>query len=78
MERLNLNVPEHTRSSLRRLAAVANRKEAELARELLVSAVEQAEREEFFRAMEAGMTPAARKRLRAVAAAVEKVRSGSR
>jgi hypothetical protein len=78
MERLNLNVPAETRRALKQLAATAKVKEAELARELLVKAVQQAERDEFYRAMEENMTPAARRRLAAVARALEKVRGGSR
>jgi hypothetical protein len=53
-------------------------KEGEIARELLVRAVERAEREEFFRLMEEGMTPGARRRLAAIATALEKVRGGAR
>jgi len=77
MERLNLNVPAEARAALKRLADRAQRKEAELARELLVRAIDEAEREEFVRAM-AEMSPAARNRLRAVAGALEKVRAGTR
>jgi len=78
MERLNLNVPGEARRALRRLAASAGKKEAEYARELLLGAIEQAERDEFFRAMESGMTPTVRKRLRAVAGALEKLRGNPR
>jgi hypothetical protein len=78
MERLNLNVPSEARASLKRLAEAAKLREAEYARELLVRAIEAAEREKFFSELERKMTPAARKRLVAVAGAVEKVRRGSR
>jgi hypothetical protein len=78
MERLNLNVPSDTRAALKRLAAAAKRKEAELARELLVDAVAEAERDEFFQAMERGMTPVARKRLAAIAGALEKLSGSAR
>ena len=78
MERLNLNVPSEVRAALRRLAGQAKLREAEYARELLVHAVEGAERETFFAEMERRMTPAARKRLLAVSDAVEKVRRGAR
>ena len=78
MERLNLNIPSAIRAALRELAAKHDRKEAEYARELLVQAVEQAEREEFFVAMEEGMTPAARRRLRAVSKALERLGGSSR
>jgi hypothetical protein len=77
MERLNLNVPAETRAALKRLAARSRRKEAELARDLLYRAIDEAEREEFFSAM-SEMSPAARSRLRAIATAVEKVRAGAR
>jgi hypothetical protein len=78
VERLNLNLPSEVRHAIRRLAGEAKVKEAEYARELLVRAVERAERERFFEEMERKMTPAARKRLLAVAGAVEKARRGSR
>jgi hypothetical protein len=78
MDRLNLNVPSEIRAALRQLAARANLREGEYARELLVRAVERAEREKFFEEMERKMTPAARKRLLAVAGAVEKARRGTR
>jgi hypothetical protein len=78
MERLNLNVPGDARKTLRRLAASAKKKEAEYARELLLGAIEQAERDEFFHAMETAMTPRVRKRLRAVAGALEKLRGNPR
>lgn len=78
MERLNLNVPEGTRAALRRLAQLAKMREGELARELLVQAVRRAEREEFCRAMQSGMTATARKRLHAIAVAQEKLRGGTR
>src|SRR5688572_30870741 len=46
MQRLNLNVPEATGLALKRLAAKAGLKESELARELLVRAVQSEERAE--------------------------------
>jgi hypothetical protein len=78
MERLNLNVPAETRVALKRMAAKAGLKEGEIARELLVRAVDRAEREEFFRQMEEGMTSGARRRLAAIANALEKVRGSAR
>jgi hypothetical protein len=74
LERMNLNIPAATRATIQRLAKATDRKEAEVARELLVHAVEQAEREEFFREMEANITPAARRRLAAISHALEGLR----
>ena len=76
LQRMNLNIPAATRATIRRLAKAGDRKEAEVARELLVRAVEQAEREEFFREMEENITPAARKRLSAITHALEGLRGG--
>jgi hypothetical protein len=74
MERLNLNVPEATRAALRRLASEAGVKEAELARELLVRAVEGEERAELLRdAAAAARAPALKARLRKISLALEKV-----
>ena len=78
LERLNLNVPRETRVALKRLARRAGRKEGELARELLVRAVADLEREAFFEALQQAMTPAARRRMGALACAMEKVRGGAR
>jgi hypothetical protein len=79
MERLNLNVPAPARAALKRLAQRAGRREAELARDLLLRAIEQEEREEFFQQVEVAMEdPALRKRLRAVTSAMEKLRGASR
>ena len=73
MERLNLNIPESVRADLRRIAKRRGLREAEAARELLVRAIEDAERAEFARAMQESMTPALRDRLRRVAEAMEKL-----
>jgi predicted DNA-binding protein len=78
MERLNLNVPSETRAALQRLARRSGRKEAEVARELLVAAAENAEREAFYEAMRSEMTEGARQRLSAMARALEKVRHRAR
>ncbi len=74
MERLNLNIPEDAREVLRKLARSSNKREAELARELLLRAIRQAEKEEFVRQLEASMTPAARRRHLEIAEALEKLR----
>ena len=79
MERLNLNVPTEARAALRRLAQRAKRREAEVARDLLLDAIEREEREAFFRQVgEAMQNPALRKRLKTVSTALEKLRGGSR
>ena len=69
MERINLNVPPDARRKLRKMAADAGRTEAEMARELLLDALERARRQEFYRRVAAGYTPAARARDLAIACA---------
>ncbi len=59
MERINLNVPSDLRASLRQLARQRRRNESALARELLAKAIEDAQREEFYRRVAAEATPAA-------------------
>ena len=76
MERLNLNIPEDAREHLRRLAKRANRKEGELARELLVAALEEEARKEFIREVAAAQTPAVRKRQLKIANAMERLGRG--
>ena len=78
MERLSLNLPTDRRRTLRRLAREAGKREAELARDFLIGAIDEAERDEFFRQVAAGMTPALRKRMRALARSVEAIRDGAR
>jgi hypothetical protein len=74
VERLNLNIPEDARKVLQKLARSSNKREAELARELLLRAIRQAEKEEFVRKLEASMTPAARQRHLEIAEALERLR----
>jgi hypothetical protein len=74
MERLNLNIPEDTRKALKRLARQANRREGELARELLVRAIAAAERDAFLRRVAAAQTPELREREVELARALEKLR----
>lgn len=62
MERINLNVPPDVRQQLRDLAARSGRTEAEMARTLLVSAIEGARREEFYRRVAETYTPEFRAR----------------
>jgi hypothetical protein len=49
LERINLNVPAAVRRQLKELAGREGRTEAEVARGLLVDALERARREEFHR-----------------------------
>lgn len=62
MERLNLNIPEDARKRLKKIAARRQRTESEIARELLLVAIEQAERDEFYRQVATGQTPQLQKR----------------
>ena len=78
MERLNLNVPAEARAALRRIAKREARREAEVARDLLLRAIDNDEREEFFRALEAAQKPELRDRLRHINQAMEKLRGSSR
>jgi hypothetical protein len=78
MERLNLNVPADTREKLKQIALRRQRKEAEVARDLLIDAVLRDEREEFYRQMEQAQTPELRRRLLAITHAMEKLGGRSR
>ncbi|OFV89650.1 MAG: hypothetical protein A3G76_11750 [Acidobacteria bacterium RIFCSPLOWO2_12_FULL_65_11] len=62
MERINLNVPKDVRRELRKVAAEAGRSEAEMARVLLIGALERMRREEFYRRVAEGYTPELRAR----------------
>ena len=73
VERLNLNIPLETRDRIRRIAERRQLKEAEAARELLMSAVEREEREEFYRQMERSQSPELRQRLRALTTAMDEL-----
>jgi ssRNA-specific RNase YbeY (16S rRNA maturation enzyme) len=78
MERLNLNVPDETRRKLKRLAARADLREAELARELLVRAVDDEEKREIRERFRSSMNPELRKRLLEINRAMEGLRGGAR
>lgn len=78
MDRLILNVPKDVREDLRRLGRKNGRREAEVARDLLVRPIGDAQREEFVSEMNASQTPALRARLRSVAGALEKLRGQPR
>ena len=74
MERLNMNLPSAAKKSLGRLAKAAKRREAEYARDLLVKAIEDAEREALFDQLAVAQTPERRARDRQIALAMEKLR----
>jgi hypothetical protein len=62
MERINLNVPPDVRRQLREEAARQGRTESEVARALLIEALERARREAFYRSVAEGYTPEVRAR----------------
>ena len=78
MERLNLNVPKDVRKRLRAMAARSGRTEAEVARALLVDAVERARREEIFRQFAKAYTPERRARDLAIVRAFERLDAETR
>jgi hypothetical protein len=73
MERINLNVPPDLRRRLRALAARQGRTEAEVARALLASALDQARRDDFYRRVAEAQTPKLRKRELQILRAFEKL-----
>ena len=78
MERINLNVPGAVRKRLRAMAKQSGRTEAEVARTLLVDAVERARRDEIFRQFAEAYTPERRARDLAWARAFERLDAKSR
>jgi hypothetical protein len=62
MQRINLNVPAVVRQQLREMAAQEGRTEAEIARVLLIGALERARRERFYRRVAERYTPELRAR----------------
>jgi predicted DNA-binding protein len=74
LERVNLNLPSEARDKLRSLAKTAGQPEGVYARELLLSALAQAEAAEFRRRLEASRSPARRERDRQIASALERLR----
>jgi predicted DNA-binding protein len=74
LERVNLNLPLEARDRLRSLAKAAGQAEGAYARQLLLSAIEQAEGLEFRRTLEASRTADRRARDRQIAEAVERLR----
>jgi hypothetical protein len=73
MERINLNVPPEVRRQLREIAKRAGRTESEIARALLISAIEGARREEFYRRVTEAYTPEFRARDLQILRAFEKL-----
>lgn len=73
LERINLNLPPGARQQLRRLAQAAGEPEAVFARELLLDAIDRAERARFRRRLEASRTPERRARDLEIAAALERL-----
>lgn len=62
MERLNVNLPSEARAALRRLAKSAAITEGQLARELVLEALERRTREATIERIVAAQTPKRRKR----------------
>jgi hypothetical protein len=73
LERINLNVPADVRKRLRAMARSRRKTESETARELLIAALELAEREAVYRSVEEAMTPELRKHLLKFHDALEKL-----
>lgn len=73
MERINLNVPADVRKRLRSVARMRGCTEAEAARSLLMGALEEQEREEFYRQAAAAVTPEYTKRQREILDAFERL-----
>jgi len=74
VERVNLNLPPEGRARLKRMARIAQRREAEYARNLLLAALESAEREHLAAAIRTSRTPARIARERQILAGLEKLR----
>jgi predicted DNA-binding protein len=73
MERINLNVPSDVRKRLRAVAKSTGKTEAETARELLVAALDRAERAKFYEDVAAAQTAAVRDRMLVVHEALERL-----
>ena len=73
MERINLNVPPDVRGQLREMATQTGRTEAEMARTLLISALEGARREAFYRRVAEAYGPEHRARDLQILRAFERV-----
>ena len=79
MERINLNVPKDARARLRGYAKRHRKSETAVARDLLLVALEEAEREEFYeKAAETMKRPGVRERLLEIHDALERYRARAR
>ena len=74
LERVNQNLPSAARERLKRLAEAAREPEASYARELLVDAIDRAERARFRKCLEDSRTPERRARDREISTAIESLR----
>jgi hypothetical protein len=74
LERVNLNLPADARERLQRLAKAMKRSEGEYARDLMLDAIDRAERAELRRKLVASRTPERRARDREVSRALERLR----
>jgi len=74
LQRVNLNLPAAERQRLRDLAKAARVSEAAFARELLVGAIDRAERAQLRERLAASRTPARRARDLKIAKALERLR----
>ena len=74
LERVNVNLPSDARGRLKRLAKALKRTEGEVVRDLILSALNRAERSEFQRRVAASRTPERRARDREIAEALERLR----
>jgi hypothetical protein len=78
LERVNLNLPTPARHRLRALAKAIKKPEGVYARELLLEAIERAERRAFKERLEKAYTPEARARDREILEAIERARGQPR
>ena len=74
LERVNLNLPTDARERLQRLAKAMKRSEGEYARDLMLDALDRAERAELRRKVTASRTPERRARDREISRALERLR----
>jgi hypothetical protein len=75
VDRINLNVPEGVRARIKALAKVRGQTEGEAVRELVMSALRQAERQKEIESIQREQTPERQARLLELAHAVETLRA---
>ena len=73
LQRINLNVPAEARKRLKAVAKRLKRTESEVARELFLEGLRQAERAAFYQRVSDEMTPELRQRMIQVAEAFERL-----